>query len=89
MTRLGEQPAAAQRSRWLAELAQSISEAQRVVGTLSFSRGNRAEAESLYGRLELIRIEVEDLRRGGWGARPTMIDPIWSSLFPWDGRPKF
>ena len=89
MNRLGERPAAAERSRWLAELGQSISEAQRVVWSVSVSRGNRAEAEALYDRLELVRIEVEALRRGGMGARPTKIDPIWASLFPWDGRPKF
>jgi hypothetical protein len=87
--RLGDRPAAAARGRWLAELAEIVDQAQRLTRTLSVSRGSCAEAEDLYGRLELVRIEVEDLRRGGWGARPTSIDPRWTSLFPWTGRPKF
>lgn len=82
MNRLGERPAAGERGRWLAELAQAVDQAQRLARTLSVAQGTCAEAEDLYGRLEAIRIEVEDLRRGGWGARPTRIDPLWTNLFP-------
>ncbi len=89
MNRLGTRPAAEERGRRLAELAQTIAEAQQVARSLSVSRGNCAEAEDLYGRLELLRIEVEDLRRGGWGVRPTRFDPKWANLFPWTGRPIF
>lgn len=80
--RLGDRPSAVERGRWLAELAQAIAEAQRVAQSLSVLRDNCAEAELLYDRLELVRIEVENLRRGGWGARPTQFDPRWTSLFP-------
>lgn len=89
VNRLGNRPASAERGRWLAELAQAIIEAQGVARMLSVARGNCPEAEVLYGRLELVRIEVEYLRRGGWGARPAKFDPRWTSLFPWSGRPKF
>ena len=89
MNRLGQRPAAAERGRWLAEIAEAVAEAQRLARSLSISKGSHAEAEDLYGQLELLRIEVEDLRRGGWGARPTRIDPIWANLLPWTGRPKF
>ena len=89
MDRLGERPAAAERGRWLAELAQALGEAQRAARSLSASRGNCPESELLNTVLELLRIEVEDLRRGGWGARPMKIDPHWTSLFPWRGRPGF
>ena len=82
MNRLGGRPAAAERGRWLAEPAQAIDQAQRLARTLSIAQGDCAEAEHLYGRLESIRIEVDDLRRGGWGARPTRIDPLWTNLFP-------
>ena len=75
MDRLGDRPAAAERGRWLAELAQAIGEAQLVARSLSVSNGSCPESELLHGQLELVRIEVEDLRRGGWGARPTEIDP--------------
>lgn len=89
MNRLRERPAAAKRGRWLAELAQSISEAQGVARTLSVANRHGEEAEDLYRRLELLRIEVEDLRRGGWGARPAGNNPKWASLFASAARPKF
>jgi len=89
VNQLGERPGAAERARWLAELAAAVDEAQRIARTLSVSRGGCAEAEDLYGRLDAVRIEIEDLRRGGWGARATQIDPRWTSLFPWTRRPKF
>ena len=88
MNRSGERPAAAERGRWLAELAHTIEQAQHLARKLSVSKGSCAEAEDLYGRLEAIRIEVEDLRRGGWGARPTRIDPLWTSLLPWRSCPE-
>lgn len=89
MNQSGERPAAAERGRWLAELAEAVTEAQRLARSLSIVQGNHAEAEDLYGRLELVRIEVEDLRRGGRGARLARNDPFWASLFPWNGRPSF
>jgi hypothetical protein len=89
VNRSGERPAAAERGRWLAELAEAVTEAQRLARSLSVVNGNHAEAEDLYGRLELVRIEVDDLRRGGRGARPARNDPFWASLFPSNSRPKF
>ena len=88
MNRLGDRPAAAERGRWLAELAETIDQALRLARTVSVSRGSCVEAEDIYGRLELVRIEVEDLRRGGWGSRPTRFNPLWTSLFPWNGHPE-
>lgn len=81
--------AAAERGRWLAELAHAITEAQRVARSLGVSRGNCAEAEAIYASLEMVGIEVENLRRGGWGVQATEFDPQWTSLFPWHGQPKF
>ena len=89
MNQMGERPATGERGRWLAELAQAIAEAQRLARSLGVSRGNCAEAEDLNGRLELVRIEVEDLRRGGWVTRATETDPQWTNLFPWNRRSKF
>ena len=87
MEKLGERPAAVERARWLAELAHAVAEAQRVALSLGVSRGKCAESELLYVRLELVRIEVETLRRGGWTAEPTDFDPLWIRLFPWQDRP--
>ncbi len=76
-----DRAAAGERGRWLAELAGAVDQAQRLARTLIVLKGSCAESEALYGRLEAVRIEVEDLRRGGWGARPMKIDPLWTSLF--------
>ncbi|MEO8548119.1 MAG: hypothetical protein ABI422_07115 [Sphingomicrobium sp.] len=75
---------ALKRSRWLAELAFAIDEAQRLARKLSLS-GN-SDAAEIFGRLETIRVEVDLLRRGGWVARSKEIDPMWTGLFPWNRR---
>lgn len=87
MDRLGERPAEAGRGQWLAELSEAIDQAQQLARTISTALGHCPEAEDLYARLEAIRIEVENLRLGGWGGRPARIDPRWSILFPSIGRP--
>ncbi len=74
--------AAVQRARWLAELAASIDEAQRVAWRLGVTEGNNAEAKELYGRLEAARVEVESLRRGGaWTRVPVELPPHWMKSF--------
>lgn len=88
MTELGDWTVAAERSRWLAELAEAVAQAQWLARALGAPAGNCLPAEKLYGRLESIRIEVESLRRGSWGTRPTEIDPQWMSLFSWNERQK-
>lgn len=70
------------RARWLTELAAAVADAQRLARTLSSARRGSAEIDDIHVCLEAVRIEVEQLRRGGWKARPTQIDPDWLSLFP-------
>ncbi len=82
--------AAAERSRWLAELAEAVAEAQGLARTIGVPEGSCASANALYGRLEAVRVEVEALRRGGGrGNRPAELDPLWTSLFPWDPNQKY
>jgi len=87
VNRLSERPAEAGRGRWLADLAEAIDQAQQLARTVSIAPGHCPEAEDLYARLEAIRIEVENLRLGGWGGLPARIDPRWSILFPSTGGP--
>jgi hypothetical protein len=71
-----------QRARWLAELAASIDEAQRIAWRLGVTEGDNAEAKELYGRLEAARVEVESLRRGGaWTREPVELPPQWMKSF--------
>ena len=69
--------AAIHRARWLAELAESIDQAQRLAWRLGVAEGNNPEAKELYGRLEAARVEVESLRRGTWSKQPVQLPPQW------------
>ena len=81
--------AAMHRARWLAELADSIDQAQRLAWRLGVAEGNNAEAKDLYGRLEAARVEVESLRRGAWTREPAVLPPEWmKSLFGSSGFPE-
>ena len=82
----GALTAAAERSRWLAELAQAVDQAQWLAKGLRASVEQRAAARQIYESLEAMRIEVELLRRGGWVARGEDNDPQRTNLFPWNRR---
>ena len=56
------------RALWLAELALAIDQARRAADRYEFSEEDALEVRALKTRLEAIRLEVEDLRRGGWRA---------------------
>lgn len=88
MDKSGGRTVAAERSRWLAELAQAVDQAQRLARTLSASESNGSQAKELFGRLESVRIEVDALRRGTWVTRSIEIDPLRTNLFPWNRRRK-
>ena len=85
MHRSDESTAAAERSRWLAELAVAIRDAQRLARVLGVD-ADSGPASELYARLESVRLEVEALRRSSWAPRPTEIDPQWIKPCPWERR---
>jgi hypothetical protein len=66
---------AAERARWLAELAWAIDEAQQLAWRIGVIEGGSTEALELYVRLEAARIEVEGLR-GATHLDPTRPWPI-------------
>ena len=71
---------AAERTRWLAELAIAIEEAQKVAWKLGISEGDDRQARTLYARLDAARNEVEALQRGGWLGSQQQLDSIWMKL---------
>jgi hypothetical protein len=75
--RARDESVALERARWLAELAQAIAQAQKLVWTLGVIEGDCEEARELYARLELVRGDVEALRFGGWVEVRKEIDPLW------------
>ena len=80
------QGSAAQRARWLAELADAMEQAQAIAWRLGISEGDDPEAKQLYARLEAARDEVEALRRGIWAGARQQLDPIWMKLLAWQPR---
>lgn len=89
MNKPGDRSDAVERSRWLAELAEAIDQAQRLARKMGVSEGDSATAKELFERLETVRIEIEALRRGSWDRRSIETDPSWTNLFPWNRRTKF
>ena len=65
---------ASERARWLAELAETIDQAQRVAWRLANERDS-GEARELYASLEAARLEVAALRCGRWVQTQAEFDP--------------
>ena len=87
VNRPGDRSGAAERARWLAELAEAVDQAQRLAWSLGVLEAGLAEVEGVHRRLEAARIEIEALRRGTWPARQADIDPLWISLLYPSGKP--
>ena len=68
---------AAERARWLAELAEAIDAAQSVARQLVDAQGAEGEASALYAELDLARVEVDAMRRGGWASNELELPPLW------------
>jgi hypothetical protein len=75
---------AAERARWLAELAQVLQEAQKLASQLAVAQGRKSEALDVCARLEAAYAEVQRLRRGRMSASEKNIDLNWSKHLPWD-----
>lgn len=73
---------AAERARWLADLAAAIDEAQRIAWRLGSGEESNPEALNLYQRLEAARAEVDALRRSGWASGAAEVPPEWIELLP-------
>jgi hypothetical protein len=71
---------AAERTRWLDDLAAAIDDAQRVAWRLGIAEGADGEAMALYGRLEIARTEVEAIRNSGWATMREQFAPDWIYL---------
>jgi hypothetical protein len=74
---------AANRARWLAELADAIESAQLLAWQLGTAERPSTEARELYGRLEAARIEVETMR--GISLHTPLAEPAWLEALGWSG----
>ena len=82
MTPFFSSDAVSARDKRLADLLEAVHQAQQVARALCNSRDKDNEVKLLFGRLEAVRLEVEQMRRNG--AVPfEEIDPKWTGLLPW------
>lgn len=75
------QPAAAfKRAKWLAELASAIDSAEAAAKRLVAEGRHTTEALDLLQELHAAKLEIEDLRLGGWRAPLREIGSKWIKL---------
>ena len=82
MDRLANDISAAERARWLAELAEALEEARRLVKLLGAADGEIGAVE-LYARIEAVRIEVQAIRMRCTYVRDPEFSPEWIKDIPW------
>ena len=82
MVRVPNEDSAAQRARWLAEVADALEDARRVVKILGAAEG-RIDAVGLYARIEAVRLQVQSMRiRRSYGGSGNS-RPEWTNGIPW------
>jgi len=74
--------AAAAKSRWLAELNETLDEARRLVKRVGAADG-RMDAILLYTRIETVRLEVQVLRHRAETFAERPFSPKRTDLLPW------
>src|SRR5439155_12175539 len=74
---------AAERSRWLAELSESLDAAHKLVRALEVTGDQRAQALELYLRIEAARLEVQSLRLSRSLQPRQDTGPEWIESPPW------
>ena len=82
MDRLANDTSAAERARWLAELADALEEARRVVKLLGAADGEIGAVE-LYARIEAVRIEVQAIRLRRTYVQDREFCSEWIKDIPW------
>jgi len=73
---------AAQRARWLAELAEALDEARGLVWQLGMEEA-RIEAIDVAARIEAASSEVQALRLMSSAGGGHDFDPEWTNNIPW------
>jgi hypothetical protein len=74
---------AADRARWLAEVADALERAHQLLFELDLENDAAADALDLYIRIEAARLEVQALRLSRSVTPRTRPDPDWTNLPAW------
>jgi hypothetical protein len=73
----------AHRARWLAEVADALDQAHRLLCDLDLDSDAAPDALELRGRIEAARLQVQVLRQSRPIALPAEAGPEWTNLIPW------
>jgi hypothetical protein len=79
----GNPDGVAERERQVAGLLDAVHQAQQVARALCNLRTNDNQVKLLFGRLEAVRLELEQIRRDLQATPFEDIDPKWTGLLPW------
>jgi hypothetical protein len=77
---------AARHAQWLAELAEALEDAQRLLWRLGPSTASDVDILDLLARVEVMRAQVRGLRLGRTPVLFDEFDPNWMSSLLWDRR---
>ena len=77
MNRVPIEVSAAERARWLAELAEALEQAERLVWSLGDLPQTDPEVTELYGSLDAARAEVQALRFKRAALAQPALEPFW------------
>lgn len=86
MIRVPTDVSAAERARWLTELAQVLEQAQALMRRLAIAERRKSEALDVCARIEAARAEVQSLRRSRMSEVPANFDPDWRKQLEWPER---
>lgn len=76
----GHSATAFKRAKWLAELAAAIGSAEEAAKRLIAEGRHATEAQDLLHQLHAAKVDIEDLRLGGWRAPAREIGSKWIEL---------
>lgn len=82
MIRVPNEGSAAARARWLAEVAEALEAALRVVKELGAESGS-IELVALYDRIDALALDVEMVRRMRSSHGIAHAHPEWTKNVPW------
>jgi hypothetical protein len=77
---------AADRARWLSELADALDQAHRVLFELDLDEDSVPCARDLHVRVEAARLQVQMLMLSRSIARSKETGPDWTNLLPWRAK---
>jgi len=79
---------AADRARWLADLADALDRAHRLLSQMEFDVATAGDARDLSMRIEAARFEVQSLRLSRSVTVRFEPGPNWTNLLPWPSSPE-